>query len=517
MNFSITSIPLTLLFAYYLGLPIRFLSGICLLIFAVLCYLKRERSERTVNFWLTLSPILFSPIFVFLVQLARLKNGAQGIDFAIFSQVVHSFSERGELATSLVDYKWHHFLTHHFSPYLYLLGHINKLANSAELVLLSFHAITVFFIGLLIYLIARELELARESAALVLILCILLPGPRTALLFEVRDEIYALPYLLAAYLSWLRAKDSKVILFLALAMLFKETMFIVAAGFSLMAILHAYFYEGRERYKNIILPYALFFAFNSACFLLYSKILPGLLFQPTFNGFMRIANFKELTDIGILFEKACWLLKSFAPFFPLLALGFYSLYKSRLSSLKFIFYLILLLFPAAVFIAAILLSNTAFMYQPYNYYSVLPVMLSLVALLIALQKNKIELRTGTLVICCLIACLIGPRTLLKKELRQAIKQESPILPLRKIIPETAVVLTGDFDATFFIRQNRTMRLFHANKNIVKFDYIVQRKTEPSYSIAAPLSLYLRSWSEVCYEDKTWLVRCAYPSARPKKG
>ena len=163
----------------------------------------------------------------------------------------------------------------------------------------------------------------------------------------------------------------------------------------------------------------------------------------------------------------------------------------------------------------ILVSNSDGMSNPYNYYSILPALLITVGVFTSLRTVSTELKLVALLFCCLIASFIGPRIRIPKEIKTALMQESPVQRLRQIIPPTAVVLTGDWDAALFIRQRQVMRLYHANKNIMKFDFIVLRKTSPSNSSVIRLSKYLLAWSEPCYEDEVWLVRCAFNSAKPR--
>ncbi|NDC38790.1 MAG: hypothetical protein EBZ48_12180, partial [Proteobacteria bacterium] len=56
---------------------------------------------------------------------------------------------------------------------------------------------------------------------------------------------------------------------------------------------------------------------------------------------------------------------------------------------------------------------------------------------------------------------------------------------------------------WLVGSRQVMRTFHANREAVRFDYIVLRKGRRE-----PLSQYLRSGSRVCFENETYRVRCA---------
>jgi Predicted membrane protein (DUF2079) len=276
-------IPAPLLVAYYLGLPLKLIVSIFFVTIGIVLYRKPSDStagNTSVRSLLCLLSLY--PIVVFLVQVSRWHNGTQGVDFAIFSQVVHNFSSKNELQTSLIDGQWHHFLTHHFSPYLYAVGFIDKVFNNPELLLLALHSITITSIVSTIFLIAFNLSKDIRVAALLATLSILLPAPRIGLLWEVRDEIFALPFLLAAFLFFLRGEHIRAVVCLVATMFFKETLLVASTSFCIMALAISYLNDSPNQLRTRLL-YGGCFLFGCAGFLLYTKVLPGWLFWPTFN------------------------------------------------------------------------------------------------------------------------------------------------------------------------------------------------------------------------------------------
>jgi|GEM_PF-2691509 len=579
-----TFVASALLGAYYLGLWLWAAGLLCILGLVI-------ASAKPTSTWMRLPRLgdkatalllCLYPLIAFAVQLAKLRMGIQGVDFAIFSQVTHSFSERWELTTSLVDVRWQHFLTHHFSPYLYISGIINMAVGDAEITLLALHSVAIAGILYTIFLVAQHFELLAKlsstakvdlwpaaalrevkkspqripedtpavffdpaslprlksrlsrdeanfasssfdkntSAALLLVsLAILHPAPRAALLWEVRDEIYALPFLIAAFLFWLRGKHMLTFTMLLTTFLFKETMFLATATFSMMAMMWAYMNEDPgPKKRKILIGYATCFALGILCFLLYTKLLVGVLFWPTFSGKTRICSLEEFTDLEALRAKAWWATTVFLPLSPLFALAVHSILRAEATvRLKKMVELGLLLLPAAQFIGIIIISNFDMMYHPYYYYSVMPSILTCLGVYSFVGQVPTHLKIWALTLCCIIACCLGSSSDIPKNIHEGFSNEPIVSPLRALIPEDSWVITGDFETPLFIRQKRVTRIANANKSLMTFDFIVQRKTWPKTSAAyTPLSLRLRSWSEPCYEDDTWLVRCAYTKASTSK-
>ena len=80
-----------------------------------------------------------------------------------------------------------------------------------------------------------------------------------------------------------------------------------------------------------------------------------------------------------------------------------------------------------------------------------------------------------------------------------------------MIPQSAVVVASDWDASWFVGNQQVFRVYHANRSTMKFDYIVERRFR-----GERLSLYLRSWSRPCFANSNFLIRCALPSRASDK-
>ena len=452
--------------------------------------------------------VLFSCLLI-CVQYAKLKIGRQGIDFAIFSQAANNFAQGWGLVCSLIDYKEQHFLTHHFSPYLYLVGYLSRLAGDAPSNLIFLHALAIFFVLAGILTIVRASGATDLAALSALMLFTLLPATRNALFWEVRDEIYALPFLVWAVVFFADDKYLKSLWCLLATLLFKETMLIAVAFVSLTIIINLAL-KGRL-FSGLSAAFACLVVVCLSGFFLYTQILPFRYFIPTFDGFTRISSLQELLIPATLHQKFWWAVDSFAPFLPFFAVGILSSRKVKphCGIVCFLRTLFVLLLPAIPFVAVILISNFPMMYQSNLYYSVVPVSLTFVALLLALKKcAPASLCFPVSMAAIFIALAIGPYDDIFSDLKTAWREEPYAAKLTHLIKPTDHLILGDFDAPLFLQMRNLTRIFHARKNILPFDYVIIRKDRPE-----KLSPYYNGWSKVCYEDDRYQVLCAYPTAK----
>lgn len=502
-----------MLLSFYLGLPLK-IGALALLALLLVSLRWPVSSQRVHQFGESLLQILvfIYPLFVLSIQLVRLKMGGQGVDFAIFSQSVHSVSIGRQLETSLIDWKPHNFLTHHFSPYLFVAGYINAFFDSAEIVLLVLHSCAIALLLRQIFLLIIDHQRDSSLGYLACCLAILLPAPRIGLLWEVRDEVYALPFLLLAYRSISRDNHRSAIAALIFTFFFKETLFIVAAFFSVMAIIRL-FSESPLSCRRYAWHYALVTCAGFGAFIAYSRLLPGWLFWPTFCAQCRISTWEQLWSWDLLKDKLYWLSTLLAPHIFLILIPLFELFKTEGQTgrklLRSFVTLGASLAPASAFIGMIAISNFPASFNPYNYYSIAPSLLLLTASLRSVLSLPMPKQRLLLLLSCLVAVAIGPRGRFTREWNTALRSSSPIESLVEFIRPEDTIIAGDYDVTFFTRQKRVIRLFHANRNRLPFDLIVQRKTGPAPSISIPLSRYLLDRSRVCFEDDNWVVRCRH--------
>lgn len=120
-------------------------------------------------------------------QLSRLALGLQGIDFAIFSQVVDSIAHRGEPSCTLATSQLRNFLWHHFCPVLYLPGLISWLGAPAPVAAVLVHAAGAA-VGFGALFVTTKQRLGETVAAAVLLTGLLASSVRTELFWGLHDE-----------------------------------------------------------------------------------------------------------------------------------------------------------------------------------------------------------------------------------------------------------------------------------------------------------------------------------------
>jgi hypothetical protein len=110
----------------------RVCAGLALVgVFAVHPNSSQPRWIERITFVL----LLLVPAAIAAHLLIRLAAGLHGIDFAIFSQVVHSIANTGQATTSLLFAQPVNFLSHHFAPVLYAPGFVAALGVPAPVAL----------------------------------------------------------------------------------------------------------------------------------------------------------------------------------------------------------------------------------------------------------------------------------------------------------------------------------------------------------------------------------------------
>ncbi len=459
--------------------------------------------SRKTTIFLTATIAIF-PVIAFFLQMARIRLSNQGVDFAIYAQALDRFVNYGALESSLFGLKYYDFLTHHFSPYLFFLGLIAKIFASASVSLLFVHSVCIVLTLIAIFkLFSLNKAIDPSSAFGLTVLFILLPNARVAILWGVHDETYALPFILWALYALITKKLRLLVLSLVLLCTVKETMFLVLTVFGVAGLsMYRDTFSGLSAKVTKIL-FVTFIVSGVLGFVLYTKVLPGRLFTPSFSGFARVVSWDQLISTEILWKKLWWIMVTLLPVLPLLTYPGESWRNIKRRLGVFIFYS----FPAFPFIAAILISNFEEMYKPYNYYSIIPATVVFCAACLSYRNSKIPKKLILLSLC--LATILGPNVKLLSEFRRSVRiGDQALRTVRSVVPKDSVVIVADYEAIVFVDYKQIMRLFHANKETPRFDYIVQNKLHQER-----LSLYLRSWSEIVFEDSNWLVRRALPSAR----
>lgn len=528
--------------AHYLGAPLQLVAAVVAALLVSWQILGRSRSAGDVTSrgaclataWVGAMIVIY-PLLLFLLQMARVRAGKEGIDFALFSQLVHTVRVRAALETSLIDTTWRNFLTHHFSPYLYLLGWLDHLVQAAPVTLLLVHSLSCAATLLCLGQLAQHTSplqggcsvRTQRYALLVCAASITLPAPRIALLWEVRDEIYALPLLLAATLLRLRGHHRRAAAALLAAILFKESLlFIVAAcaGVALVQLCWPRLLSSSlgdapssvQRPSGITTPLLWYGGVALVALLtaaLYLWILPGVLFTPTFSALGRVSTVQELFAWSALVRKGWWLTTVVVPLAPLLVTSAWYAHRSTQGLWWYLGRLTLESIPAAMLGASILLSNFQNMWQPYNYYSVLPTVLLFAALLVSMRTVPLPGRVISAALCAtmVLSLVFGGRTRFPKELA-ALWSKPLATELSRIVPADSVVVAGDYDLTFFSQHRGVLRLstvWQPGAVAPHFDRVVLRAAD-THDTEASIPKWMKLRSQECYRSAQWIVWCATP-------
>jgi uncharacterized membrane protein len=202
--------------SFYSGAPLK-----PSILIAVTLYLliKSWVSSQTLYRALIVIAVAY-PIFLTALQVAYFLTGYQGIDFGIFTQVIFQVAETNTPRSSLISTEWQNFLTHHFSPYLLILGWIARIGVSPACLLIACHFLAVTALAVGLYKIGRTHTEDHSRAILVTLTVLLMPAVRVGLSWETHDEILALPFLIWSLYAHFTGRGVVKLLLLIPALLF---------------------------------------------------------------------------------------------------------------------------------------------------------------------------------------------------------------------------------------------------------------------------------------------------------
>jgi hypothetical protein len=93
-------------------------------------------------------------VALFALQITQVWAGTQGVDFAIFAQMIDRASHDVVLETSLLGHRWVNFLTHHFSPIYYLPALLTWLGIPAPYSALTVQMVSITLMMVVTFVIA---------------------------------------------------------------------------------------------------------------------------------------------------------------------------------------------------------------------------------------------------------------------------------------------------------------------------------------------------------------------------
>lgn len=462
-----------------------------MVVLGLLAFLARSLrfGHATFGASLRLSLLPFVLLWLLLIALQQWANyvlGLQGFDFAIFSQAIESVSQRGSLATSFVDEGWVTFLSHHFSPVLYVPGLLGFIGLSGPQAAILFHLLCIAGALFLFLRSAGALGAPRPVAILLVLLLCLHPTFRVALSWEVHDELFALPFIGLAYVGLFERRVSLSLIGVLLACCCKENMFIFAVLFAALMWVEAKHFQNVTSARRVALGMLVLGLSGAVVYFL----LLDFFIERTFDPAARIASMRELFDPQRLWSKAYFLLLLAV---PLLGSFFWSK-RALLYSL-----------PAAAFLGPILLTSFDAMYHPYNYYGVVPLYILAFAALVALRDHNLLARPWPAAVALVLVALalsLGAFNRPTKLIRKSI--ERPWLSQEELafIPDDAAILADDYSFSFLLDKERVHRFWTAERKPVAWEYLVRRRGTEAGGSAAFVEQ-----AHICRETPHWIVYC----------
>lgn len=437
--------------------------------------------------------IALYPLFVALVQISYWRAGRQGVDFGIFSQLIYQVAHNNQFLTSLISTEWQNFITHHFSPFLLLLGGVAKIGVPSEFVLIGAHvvAVTALIWGI------RRTFIAHGIGSFALILTaitLLLPGVRRALGWETHDEVLALPFIVWSLAAHVTGRDAAKLILLFPPLLFKETFGLVMCT---TAIAYAIDTRGiaasplRKRSSILVALFGFLF------FLAVTQVFPKWLWWPTFDPASRLASWSRLVDLELVTTKILWLGFTALPGIPFLFLHSWRTVRTALVMLS----------PALFNIGAIMVSDFPAMVDPYNYYSITPAILLFMACSYPVVRSPNF--SWALLASLSVVVAVGNTVRTSKIVKAALSAPSAYEELRAFVPQRANVIVDDYTSSVLVDNSKVLRVFHARRSRLFFDFIVVSKSLPD-----PLSEALKAQSSVCHETPRYIIRCPTGSHSP---
>jgi hypothetical protein len=478
---SVATSALVLLFC---GAPLGLALPTGLLLWLVFHHLAYSRITGFLGALLCLYPL-----FIGLIQVSHWRSGTQGVDFGIFSQLIYQVAQNNRFITSLISTEWQNFITHHFSPFLILLGGVAKLGVSSEATLITAHVVAVTCLMWGLISLWKTASSPPFYGLLLIATALVLPGVRRALGWETHDEVLALPFIIWSMVAHLKGRSALRLLLLFPPLLFKETFGLVMCTTSL-----AYFFSSTSSPKTASHSARRRAMLVALCgivlFILLTGVFPRWLWVSTFDPSARLVGLHEFFDLNLLRAKARWIIVTFLPGAPFLYLHTKQTLKTSL----------VLFSPAAYNIGAIMSTNFPAMLDPYNYYSVTPAILGFCALSLPVMRHR---HLNFAILSSLsIALLSGTTVRSSKIIRQAFSEPSAYSELRTFVPREAAVIVDDYTASVVADNSYVQRVFHARRSRSSFDFIVTSKSLPDH-----LSDPLKNRSVPCHETPRYQIRC----------
>ncbi len=424
-------------------------------------------------------------------MLARLHLGMQGIDFAVFSQVIDSIGRYGTPTGSLAaQAHLDNFLWHHFCPVLYAPGLLAAIGVSAPVAGVLVHAGGAAIGFGALFATARR-TLGSTVASGIVVAALLSSSVRPELFWGLHDETFAIAFVGLALLAWLRGHFGVA----AVAALFtgtcKESFFPFMAWFAILALVfHGEFHPpesiGRARWAfGPLIPLGLLAT------LAYFFLQPQLVGK-SFDHFDKLASFDVLVSPRVLAEKLLYL---GSVLIGSCGLGLLTK-KGRI-----------VLATALPLLGIVAISGYSEMWRPFGYYALIPSFIGYFAAVVSLDTLRVRVPALVSVPAVIFAVSLSLSFTANLPLRDVISAaaEDGFSPTHLAwIPPDADVVADPGAALALLRVGKLRRLYTVGQDStpLPFDFVVFR---PGGWEELPENL--RLITTPCHPSGNWVVRC----------
>lgn len=417
---------------------------------------------------------------------ARLELGLQGIDFAIFSQVIDSIARRGAPTGSLAISSSPNFLWHHFCAVLFVPGALAALGMRAPYAAIVFHAVGASVGFAALFATARKM-VGETFAAAVVIATMLASSVRPELFWGIHDETFAIAFVGLGLFFWLGGKFELAALSVALTCTCKESFFLFAAWFAVLAIwFHRDFHDVSLR-PRAIRAFVALVPIGVVATVLYFFMQPMLLGK-TFDHLDKLATREILLSPQIWFDKALYVASVLIGSF---GLGLFSR-KGRI-----------VLAMALPLVSLVMISGYAEMWRPFGYYTLVPSVIAMFAAVVSVQSLRLNVSAPAQVLLVLSALCFATNLPLRDVFRASREASGFSAESLAWVPADARVIVDPGAALALLHVKDLRRLAFADGAAPSsFDFVVLRPGGWE-----PLPPSLLESTIPCHPSGAWEVRC----------
>lgn len=474
--------------AWIAGVPVADVARIMVILFGAMLYLKLQSPRLLIS---VKSVVLILTAFLaalllglFTYQTIILSTGQTGLDFAIYTQVVHNWATSGSPISTLIDDAPRNFLTHRFAPILVVPSGLMFSGLDAGTAMILFHTACFGFAMVACLGFSRSRGLPDALAALVTVLLFCNPTIRHTIFFDVHDEVFALPLIAFAWWMWREQHHGLTVLALVLATLTKESMFAVVVGFGVMMWI-----DQRKNSGGPSTPVLLgLIAYGVSGFIAYFFLQPVFLHK-AFDHNSKLASLTEFMRLDWLEQKLIFTMFLLLPFLAI------PIWKRRY------WHLIL---PALPLIGIVWVSRFPEMWKLLNYYGVVPSLIMGLATVDICARERWFDKTNVLLLLALSMTLAFSFSERRptKEILKALR--TPPLGNLSFIPAQSKVIAspGAIAHLFHVHDIQSLGRASQLQTTPEFDFIVTRENEEHEIPNA-----LKEKSQKC-QNSLWLIRCA---------